>query len=132
MARNRKSQNSPERLLGAALKAGLICTVLVVCGVGYVWEKQQINVLAEQIGKKEARLRELHQQNDKLNAQLRTLLSPEQLDRRVKELKLGLGPALPTQVWWLPKPADAPPAPAGLAGQVRYAAANGAPRAGLQ
>lgn len=110
MARNRKTQTSTLRF-GAALKAGLICAVIVVCGVGYVWQKQQINLLADQIRIREARLRELHNQNDKLVKLRATLLSPEQLDQRVKDLKLGLGPPQqPNQIWWLPDPAAGPSA----------------------
>jgi hypothetical protein len=104
MSRQRNNQSTPIRP-GPALKAALICGFIVICCVGYVWEKQQINVLAEQYGKRETRLRELRNQNDKLKRQLAALLSPAQLDLRVKELKLGLGPPQPTQIWWLPEPA---------------------------
>jgi hypothetical protein len=124
MARTPKNQNQGLPL-GATLKAGLICSVIVVCCVGYVWEKQQINVLAEQYGKRETRLRELRNQNDKLKRQLAALLSPAQLDLRVKELKLGLGPPQPTQIWWLPEPADRQ---AASRSELTYAA--GSPRLG--
>jgi hypothetical protein len=106
---------------GPALKAALICSFIVACCVGYVWEKQQINVLAEQFGKKEARLAELRNQNDKLKRQLASLLSPAALDQRVKDLKLGLGPPQPTQIWWLPEPADRPGT---FKTELRYAAAS--------
>jgi hypothetical protein len=105
MSRQRKNQ-SMATWLGPGVKAAVICAFIVACCVGYVWEKQQINVLAEQYGKREARLKELRNQNDKLKRQLATLLSPAQLDQRVKDLKLGLGPPQPTQIWWLPEPAD--------------------------
>jgi hypothetical protein len=125
MSRQRKNQPTAIRP-GPALKAALICGFIVVCCVGYVWEKQQINVLAEQYGKREARLRELRNQNDKLKRQLAALLSPAQLDLRVKELKLGLGPPQPTQIWWLPEPADRP---AASRSELSYAA--GTPRLGM-
>ena len=91
--------------LGPALKAGLICLGIVIACVGYVREKQEINVLAERMGKREAHLKELRDQNDKLRKQLATLTSAEQLDQRVKDLKLGLAPAQPMQVWYRPEPA---------------------------
>jgi hypothetical protein len=118
MSRQRKSQSTAIRP-GPALKAALICAFIVACCVGYVWEKQQINILAEQYGKREARLRELRNQNDKLKRQLAMLLSPAQLDQRVKDLKLGLGPPQPMQIWWLPEPTDRP-VTAGV--ELRYAA----------
>jgi hypothetical protein len=123
MARQQKSQ-SMTAWAGPALKAAVICSFIVACCVGYVWEKQQINVLAEQYGKKEARLAELRNQNDKLKRQLAALLSPAALDQRVKDLKLGLGPPQPMQIWWLPEPADrmATPKP-----ELRYLAASSSP-----
>lgn len=119
MARQQKSQ-SLAAWPGPALKAAVICSFIVACCVGYVWEKQQINVLAEQYGKKEARLAQLRNQNDKLKRQLAALLSPAALDQRVKDLKLGLGPPQPTQIWWLPEPADRMARPGT---ELRYAAA---------
>jgi heme exporter protein D len=110
MARNRKSE-SAAMWLGPALKAGLICLVIVASCVGYVWQKQQIYLLAEQMGKREARLKELRNQNDKLLKQLAELRSPEQLDLRVKELRLGLVPPQPTQIWYRPEPAAGTPPP---------------------
>ena len=109
MARNRK--NDPAAWLGPALKAGLICAAIVGACVGYVWQKQQINVLAEKKGRMESRLRLLREQNLKLHNQLDTLYSPEQLDLRVKELKLGLAPAQPNQIWYRNEPPGAAPQP---------------------
>ena len=91
--------------LGPALKAGLICLGIVIACVGYVREKKEINLLAERMGKREARLKELRDQNDKLRKQLATLTTAEQLDQRVKDLKLGLAPAQPMQIWYRPEPA---------------------------
>ncbi len=94
--------------VGPALKAGLICLGIVAACVGYVWQKQEINRLADRMGKAEVKLKALREQNDKLHAQLMALHSPEMLDQRVKDLKLGLGPAQPTQIWYRPEPpADA-------------------------
>jgi|SRR5579863_3178742 len=120
MARNRKTESSAI-WIGPALQAALICLGIVVACVGYVWEKQEINRLAERIGKREARLKELHDQNDKLRKQLAALRSPEELDQRVKDLKLGLGPAQPTQIWYRPEPATG----SGIGRPVQHYAAAG-------
>jgi hypothetical protein len=118
MGRDRKNRPAELRF-DQAVKAALICAFIVASCVGYVWQKQQINMLAEQIGKRETRLLELRNQNDKLKRQLAMLLSPAQLDQRVKELKLGLGPPQPTQIWWLPEPAGNAAIPGG---ELSYAA----------
>jgi len=55
MARNRRNQPAAIRF-GPVLKAMLICLVIVLCCVGYVWQKKQINLLSEQIKKSERRL----------------------------------------------------------------------------
>jgi len=107
MARNRKTE-SAALWTGPALKAGVICLGIVIASVGYVWEKQEINRLADRMGKGEARLKELRIGNDKLRKQLYALSSPEALDQRVKELKLGLVPAQPMQIWYRPEPAADP------------------------
>jgi hypothetical protein len=110
MARNRKTQSEGLRF-GAVIKAGLICAVIVFFCVGYVWQKQQINGLADQYLKRETRLKQLRDQNDKLKKQLAALTSFQALDARVKELKLGLVPPQPAQIWWLTEPSDRPAAP---------------------
>ena len=59
---NRKVGKSAIRF-GPALKAVLICLVTCSLGLGYVWQKQQINTLGEQIKKNEIRLEELRSKN---------------------------------------------------------------------
>jgi hypothetical protein len=103
MARNRKNQSAAIRF-GPALKAFLLCSTIVCCCIGYVWQKKQIDELGQQMRKREARLLELREQNDKFKKQLAMLVSPRILDQRVKELKLGLVPPQPAQVWRLTEP----------------------------
>lgn len=103
MARNRKYQSAALRF-GPALKAVLLCALIGGAGVGYVWQKSQINELGQQIAKSEKRLVRLHDQNKKLRDQLAVLQSPPKLDQRVRELNLGLGPPQPAQVWTLAEP----------------------------
>lgn len=109
MGRNRKYQSAAVRF-GPALRAFLLCMVIGGAGLGYVWQKSQINRLSQQIKQREQRLGELRDTNDKLRKQLATMQSPPQIDRRVKELNLGLMPPQPGQVLRLIEP-EADPAP---------------------
>ena len=103
MARNRKNQNA-GLLLWPAVKASLICLVIVICCVGYVWQKKQITDLSQEIRNDEKRLDALRENNLKLEKQLGVLQSPPALDARVRELKLGLVPAQQSQIWRLAEP----------------------------
>ena len=124
MARNRKHQTAAIRF-GPALWALLLCVLIGGSGVGYVWQKSQIDRLSKQRKEREVRLDELVTSNNKLSKQLAGLRSPAQLDRRVKELNLGLGPALPGQVLRLIEPEpEAGPVPA--AGATQFAARQNA------
>lgn len=106
MARNRKNQSVAVRF-GPALKAFVLCAIIGGSGVGYVWQKSQINDLGRQIKLREQRFAELDHQNKKLRDQLAMLRSPAQLNERVQRLNLGLGMPLPNQVWRLAEPAAA-------------------------
>lgn len=111
MARNRKNQ-SPGLMFGPALKAAVLCAFILICCVGYVWQKKQINELSHQIGSLEAQRYDLHDKNEKLRKQIAVLGSPPALDARAKELGLGLTRAQPSQIWRLPEPvADTPAVP---------------------
>jgi hypothetical protein len=107
MAKNRKSQSAAIRF-GPALKALFLCFMIAGSAVGYVWQKSQIYQLGRQIRQREIRLAQLQNDDQKLNDQLSILRSPMVLDRRVRELNLGLAPAQPMQVWRLPEPVAVP------------------------
>lgn len=109
MARNRKNQPADIRF-GPALRAFLLCAAIVACCLGYVWQKKQIDELGAQMRRREARLHDLREQNDKMRKQLAALESVHYLDQRAKELKLGLVIPQPAQVWHLPEPAADQPA----------------------
>jgi hypothetical protein len=124
MARNRKNQSAALRF-GPALKAGVICATIVTACVGYVWQKQQINVLADQVRQRETRLVELREQNNRLNDQRATLVRPQYLESRIKELNLGLGLPKQAQIW---RPVElAEPGGKPAAGPRQYAERSGAP-----
>lgn len=108
MARNRKNQ-SQGLLVGPALKASLICFFILVCCVGYVWQKKQIAELSRQIRNQEAHYDDLRDRNDKLKKQIAVLMSPTALEARARDLRLGLAAPSPMQIWRLPEPpGDAP------------------------
>jgi hypothetical protein len=109
MAQSRKNQSALR--FAPVCKAVLICMVIVVSCVGYVWQKRQIGELSKQYVEKEAYLKRLREENAKLRNDLVIQLSPQVLDQRVKDLRLGLGLPQAAQVWRLPEPADEPTAP---------------------
>jgi hypothetical protein len=125
MAKNRRNESATVRF-GLVVKALLICLLIGGSGVGYVWHKNQIYSLGQQIKLSETRLAELRRQNKLRSDQLALLKSPPVLDARVKELKLGLGPPSPDQVVTLSESASGPlpllpaaPADKRLAGGVK-------------
>jgi hypothetical protein len=103
MAKNRKYQSASVRF-GPALKAFILCALIGGSGVGYVWQKSQINELGRQIKAREIRLAELETQNKKARDQLAVLRSPIMLKKRIEELKLGLAEPQQSQIWRLPEP----------------------------
>jgi hypothetical protein len=112
MARNRKYQSAAIRF-GPALKAFLLCLLIGGSGVGYVWQKDQISQLGQQIKKRELRLGELGNQNEKLRKQLAAMRSPRSLESRIQELGLGLVAPQPAQVWRLTEPSREVPCQSG-------------------
>jgi hypothetical protein len=108
MAGNRKNQSTAIRF-GPALKALFLCMLFAGSAIGYVWQKNEIYRLSQQIRQSELRLRQMTDGNEKLRVKLADLRSPLMLDQRVRELNLGLAPAQPVQVWRLPEPPAMPP-----------------------
>jgi uncharacterized protein involved in exopolysaccharide biosynthesis len=103
MAKNRKNQSAAIRF-GPALKALFLCLLFAGSAVGFVWQKNQIYQLGQQIRQREVRLKRLQNDDQKLSDQLSILRSPTMLDRRARELNLGLTPAQPMQVLRLAEP----------------------------
>jgi cell division protein FtsB len=97
MAKNRKNQAAEIRF-GPVLKVVLLCLLIGGSAIGYVWQKSQIDRLGRQIAEREMKIRQLKTDNKMLADQVAFLNSPVMIDRRVKDLKLGLAPAQPLQV----------------------------------
>jgi hypothetical protein len=125
MARNRKSQSAAVRF-APALKAFMLCLFIGGAGVGYVWYKNQLSLLGQQIKEREVRLTELQRQNKASRAQLDALCSPVALEARVKKLNLGLvAPPVSQIVRLVEVPLDIPGnEAAGAQNDLRQAQAN--------
>ena len=120
MARNRKFQTAAIRF-GPALKAFLFCVLIGGSGVGYVWQKNQINQLNDLRKRHEVRLRALGKEVQETRRQLQALQQPAYIKQKIDSLKLGLAPAASYQVWRIAE--HAPEAPKVEARQ--YAAQGG-------
>jgi cell division protein FtsB len=107
MSKNRKNQSAEIRF-GPVLKVVLLCSLIGGSAIGYVWQKNQIDRLGAQIREREKSLAKVKRDNENLANQISFLHSPVMLDRRAKELNLGLAPAQPLQVVRL---AETPVAP---------------------
>ena len=76
----------------------MLCAFIAVCGVGYVWQKNQLNDLSRRKAALERRLWHLRVLNSQQAGHLMKLQSPRALEARVRELGLGLREAHPTQI----------------------------------
>src|SRR5438046_6090364 len=110
MAKNRKYQSAAIRF-GPAIKAFLLCALIGGAGVGYVWQKSQIDELGKQIRRREQELNALQDQNKQLKKQLAMMYSQKYLEDRIKILNLGLVPLQGSQIWSLKEPATQAPDP---------------------
>lgn len=102
---NRKKRANNVRF-GPALKAVFICLITCSLGLGYVWQKQQINTLGQQIKERELVLEKLKRENKRRGDNLAYLMSPQQLDFRLRQLKLNLIVPLPKQIVVLKEPRE--------------------------
>jgi hypothetical protein len=110
MARNKKHE--ADLRVAPILLVLATCALLAGLGVGFVWYKNQIDLLGRQIKERELRLAELQRENKMRRDQWATLSSPVALDARVKKLNLGLGPpALSQVIRLMDAPVDEPAAP---------------------
>jgi cell division protein FtsB len=120
MAKNRKNQAAEVRL-APVLKVVLLCALIGGSAIGYVWQKSQIDRLGHQIADREVRLNRLKGDNKTLSDQIAVLKSPPMIDRRVKELNLGLAPVQPLQVVRLAEPRAEAQVMAGTEAPPQYA-----------
>jgi hypothetical protein len=110
MARNKKNESGFR--LGPALMALALFALFVPPGIGYVWFKDQNDLLADQVKKQELTLEGLKLENRDRRVRLADLCLPVALDKQVKTMNLGLGPPAQAQVIRLTEtPVNFPAAP---------------------
>lgn len=96
MPRNKK--NEAAFLPGSVVAALALLALLVPPAIGYVWFKDQVGLLGDQVKDKEVQLARLERDNRARQDQLAMLCLPETLEKQVKSLNLGLGPPAQSQI----------------------------------
>lgn len=76
----------------------MVVVLIAVVSLGFVREKQQVHTLGQQIKQRELMLKNLEEQNARLQKQLAILRSPIVLQMRANQLNLGLVQTQPKQV----------------------------------
>jgi cell division protein FtsB len=102
--RNRKRESLQ---IGVVAKALLACVYVAVVGLGYVWNKNQVYRLGDEIKKREAALSSLEKRNAMLAAQLAQLKAPAFLESRNQIYHLGLSDAREGQTVRMTEPTPA-------------------------
>ena len=97
MAKNRKTKSVSLRF-GPSVKALALCLLIGGAGVGYVDQKSQLYVLGSQYRELETRLIKLRRESFERARVLDAMLSPAELDLRVKQMGLGLIAPRPEQI----------------------------------
>jgi cell division protein FtsB len=95
MRQNRKRE--PLRL-GTVAKSLIACMCVAIFGLLYVYGKNHINQLGDEIAKREATLTAAEKRNTMLAAQLAQSKSPSVLEQRCQQYNLGLVAPKDTQV----------------------------------
>ena len=101
MKRNRKRE--PLRF-GTVTKSLFVCVCVAVSGLGYVWQKNAIYRLGDEIKRREAFLSSAQKRNLMLAAQLAHLESPAELETKCQEYNLSLVAPKESQVVRLYEP----------------------------
>ena len=101
MKRNRKRE--PLRF-GTVTKSLFVCVCVAISGLGYVWQKNAIYRLGDEIKKREALLSSAQKRNLMLAAQLAHLESPAELETKCQEYNLSLVAPKESQVVRLYEP----------------------------
>lgn len=95
MARKEKKAGLPTMGL---VSVGLICLFIAAAGCSFIWNKNQIHSLGQQIRFYEAQLETAKRRRLTLERTYATMCSPADLEERVKRMNLHLGPPQPDQM----------------------------------
>ena len=101
MRRNRKRE---YLRFGTVTRSLAACVCIATCGLGYVWQKNAIYRLGDEIKRREAALSSAQKRNTMLAAQLAHLQSPAQLESRCQQYNLSLVAPRESQVVRLYEP----------------------------
>ena len=101
MKRNRKRESLR---FGTVTKSLVVCTCVAISGLGYVWQKNAIYRLGDEIKKRETALSSAHKRNLMLAAQMAHLESPAQLEAECQRYNLSLVAPKESQVVRLYEP----------------------------
>jgi hypothetical protein len=86
----RQNRKRGSLRFGTVAKSAVICIGIGVAGVCYIWQKNQIYRLGDEIKKREANLIAAEKRNTMLAAQVAHLKSPAQLEARCQQYNLNL------------------------------------------
>lgn len=101
MRSNRKRE--PLRF-GTVARSVVACACIAAVGLGYVWQKNQIYRLGDEVKKREAALLAAEKRNTMLAAQLAQWKSPAALEAKCQQYNLGLTAPRETQTIRLLEP----------------------------
>jgi hypothetical protein len=101
MKRNRKRESLR---FGTVTKSLVACICVAVAGLGYVWQKNAIYRLGDEIKRREASLSSAQKRNLILASKLAQLESPVELEVKCQQYNLGLVAPKEGQVLRLPEP----------------------------
>ena len=91
---------------GPAVKTMLLCLLIGGAGVGYVWQKNKIQLLSEKMKKLETRREKLMVDRQRLMRKLTALKSERELEAQIKRMNLDLAPVSPERIVRLAVPRD--------------------------
>ena len=101
MRRNRKRE---YLRFGTVTKSLVTCVCIAISGLGYVWQKNAIYRLGDEMKRREATLSSAQKRNTMLAAQLAHWQSPAQLESRCQQYNLSLVAPRESQVVRLYEP----------------------------
>lgn len=90
MTANERAPRNGGVEIGHALKVFCLCLFVGAASVGYLYQKNQLENLGDEILSKELRLRQLKQENADDQEKLAWMQTHRYLDKRVQQLGLGL------------------------------------------
>lgn len=90
--------------MGTVARSLIACGCVGLAGLAYVWEKNQLYRLGDELKKREAALLAVDKRNAMLAAQLAHLKSPAYLEARCQQYNLGLVAPRETQIVRLLEP----------------------------